>query len=149
DRGAFRAAFAGKGARIVTILFAPRRGCGAQALKGVLTRNVLTRYACRVRVCAMWGVGEILRSRLFPRAAVLALTAASVAACRGDTLRFNKNPSPPLSHSDPPPSTPQTQAAKGAQPNPPPPATPASSGSVKAVALNSPARSGSGDAAGS
>src|SRR5204863_68319 len=46
-------------------------------------------------------------------------------------------------------SIPQTQAAQGPQPNPTTSATPASSGSGKAVALNSPARSGSGDAAGS
>ena len=97
----------------------------------------------------MWGVGEILRSRLFPRAAVLALTAASVAACSADTSRFNENPFASLSHSDATASIPQTQAAQGPQPNPTTSATPASSGSGKAVALNSPARSGSGDAAGS
>jgi murein DD-endopeptidase MepM/ murein hydrolase activator NlpD len=97
----------------------------------------------------MWGVGEILRSRLFPRAAVLALTAASVAACSADTSRFNENPFASLSHSDATASIPQMQAAQGPQPNPTTSATPASSASGKAVALNSPARSGSGDAAGS
>src|SRR5215468_2046928 len=97
----------------------------------------------------MWGVGEILRSRGFPRAAVLALTAASVAACSADTSRFNENPFASLSHSDATASIPQTQVAQGPQPNPTASAAPASSGSGKAVALNSPARSGSGDAAGS
>ena len=94
----------------------------------------------------MWGVGEILRSRLFPRAAVLALTAASVAACSSDTSRFNENPFASLSHSDATASIPQTQASQTPQPYP---TTPAASGSSKAVALNSPARPAGGDAAGS
>jgi murein DD-endopeptidase MepM/ murein hydrolase activator NlpD len=97
----------------------------------------------------MWGVGEILRSRLFPRAAVLALTAASVAACSSDTSRFNENPFASLSHSDATASISQTQAAQGPQPYPTTSATPTSSGSGKAVALNSPARPAGGDAAGS
>jgi murein DD-endopeptidase MepM/ murein hydrolase activator NlpD len=97
----------------------------------------------------MWGVGEILRSRLFPRAAVLALTAASVAACSSDTSRFNENPFASLSHSDATASISQTQAAQGPQPYPTTSATPTSSGSGKAVALNSPTRPAGGDAAGS
>ena len=40
----------------------------------------------------MSGVANMLRSRLFPRAAVLALIGAGVAACSADTSRFNDNP---------------------------------------------------------
>jgi murein DD-endopeptidase MepM/ murein hydrolase activator NlpD len=97
----------------------------------------------------MWGVREILRSRLFPRAAVLALTAASVAACSSDTSRFNENPFASLSHSDATASIPQTQAPQAPQPYPTTSAAPASSSSGKSLALNSPARPGGGDAAGS
>jgi murein DD-endopeptidase MepM/ murein hydrolase activator NlpD len=97
----------------------------------------------------MWGVGEILRSRVFPRAAVLALIAAGVAACSSDTSRFNENPFASLSHSDATASIAQTQTAQGPQPYPTSAATPAATGSGKAVALNRPARSGAGEAAGS
>jgi len=90
----------------------------------------------------MWGVGEILRSRLFPRVAVLALMAAGLAACSSDTSRFNENPFASLSHSDATASISQTQTAQGPQPYPATAATPAAAGSGKAVALNSPARSG-------
>ena len=55
----------------------------------------------------MWGVTEILRSRLFPRAAVLVLVAAGVAACSSDTSRFNDNPFASLSRSDTTGSIPQ------------------------------------------
>jgi murein DD-endopeptidase MepM/ murein hydrolase activator NlpD len=96
----------------------------------------------------MWGVGEKFRSRLFPRAAVLALTAASVAACSSDTSRFNENPFASLSHSDATASISQTQAAQNPQPYPATAAAPVAAASGKAVALNSP-RSGSVDAAGS
>ena len=97
----------------------------------------------------MWGVGEILRSRLFPRVAVLALMAAGLAACSSDTSRFNENPFASLSHSDATASISQTQTAQGPQPYPATAATPAAAGSGKAVALNSPARSGGGESAGS
>src|SRR5262249_28503961 len=49
----------------------------------------------------------------------------------------------------PSPHVPARKPPPAPRPPPPPPAPPASSGSGKAVALNSPARSGSGDAAGS
>jgi murein DD-endopeptidase MepM/ murein hydrolase activator NlpD len=97
----------------------------------------------------MWGVGEILRSRPFPRAAVLALLAASVAACSSETSRFNENPFASLSHPDATASIPQTQAAQGPQPSPSVSATAAANGTGKAVALNSPPRPSSADAAGS
>ena len=35
----------------------------------------------------MWGVAEMLRSRLFPRAVVLVLVAAGVAACSSDSFQ--------------------------------------------------------------
>jgi murein DD-endopeptidase MepM/ murein hydrolase activator NlpD len=95
----------------------------------------------------MWGVAEMLRSRLFPRAAVLALIAAGVAACSSDISRFNDNPFASLGQADATASIPQAQTAQG--PSPASAATSAGTGSSKAVALNSPARSGSGDAAGS
>jgi hypothetical protein len=82
----------------------------------------------------MWGVGEILRSRLFPRVAVLALMAAGLAACSSDTSRFNENPFASLSHSDATASISQTQTAQGPQPYPATAATPAAAGSGKAVA---------------
>jgi murein DD-endopeptidase MepM/ murein hydrolase activator NlpD len=99
----------------------------------------------------MWGVAEMLRSRLFPRAAVLALVAASVAGCSSDTSRFNDNPFASLTQPDATASIPQGQTAQGPSPRSAPPtaATSAGTGSGKAVALNSPARSGTGDAAGS
>src|SRR5262245_7374537 len=99
----------------------------------------------------MWGVAEMLRSRLFPRAAVLALVAAGVAACSADTSRFNENPFASLSQPDATASIPQAQTAQGPAPRSAPAtaATSAGTGSGKAVALNSPARSGSADAAGS
>src|SRR5215813_14225309 len=99
----------------------------------------------------MWGVTEMLRSRLFPRAAVLALVAAGVAACSADTSRFNENPFASLSQPDATASIPQAQTAQGPAPRSAPAtaATSAGTGSGKAVALNSPARSGSADAAGS
>ena len=55
----------------------------------------------------MWGVTEILRSRLFPRAAVLVSVAAGVAACSSDTSRFNDNPFASLGRSDTTGSIPQ------------------------------------------
>src|SRR5262245_24083000 len=94
----------------------------------------------------MWGVAEMLRSRLVPRAAVLALVAAGVAACSADTSRFNENPFASLSQPDATASIPQGPAPRSA---PATAATSAGTGSGKAVALNSPARSGSADAAGS
>jgi murein DD-endopeptidase MepM/ murein hydrolase activator NlpD len=98
----------------------------------------------------MWGVDEILRSRLFPRAVVLALV-AGVAACSSDTSRFNDNPFASLGQPDATASIPQAQTAQGSSPRSAPAtaATSAGTGSSKAVALNSPARSGTGEAAGS
>jgi murein DD-endopeptidase MepM/ murein hydrolase activator NlpD len=93
----------------------------------------------------MWGVAEMLRSRLFPRAAVLALVAAGVAACSSDTSRFNENPFASLSHPDATASISQTQTAQGPQPYPTTGATPAVTGGGKVVASNSPARSGAGE----
>src|SRR5262249_52270764 len=89
----------------------------------------------------MWGVVEMLRSRLFPRAAVLALVAAGVAACSSDTSRFNENPFASLSHSDTTASIPQAQTAQAQQSH--------SGSGTTAVAANSPAHSGAGEGAGS
>lgn len=85
-------------------------------------------------------VSEMLRSRLFPRAAVLALLAAGVAACSSDTTRFNDNPFASITHPEATASIPQAQTAQAPQPR----SSPAAAGSGKAVALNAPARSGTG-----
>src|SRR5215831_19401801 len=87
----------------------------------------------------MWGVTEMLRSRFFPRAAVLVLVAAGVAACSSDMSRFNDNPFASLSHPDTTASIPQAQTA-------PPQQSAAATGtsSSKVVAVNSPAHSGEG-----
>ena len=87
----------------------------------------------------MWGVTEMLRSRFFPRAAVLALVAAGVAACSSDMSRFNDNPFASLSRPDTTASIPQAQTA-------PPQQSAAATGtsSSKVVAVNSPAHSGEG-----
>src|SRR5262249_59767517 len=87
----------------------------------------------------MWGVTKMLRSRLFPRAAVLVLVAAGVAACSSDMSRFNDNPFASLSHPDTTASIPQAQTA-------PPQQSAAATGtsSSKVVAVNSPAHSGEG-----
>src|SRR5262245_10004233 len=99
----------------------------------------------------MWGVAEMLRSRLFPRTAVLALVAAGVAACSADTSRFNDNPFASLGQPDATASIGQAQTAQGPslRSAPATAATSAGTGSGKAVALNSPAHSGGGEAAGS
>src|SRR5262245_35043893 len=87
----------------------------------------------------MWGVTKMLRSRLFPRAAVLVLVAAGVAACSSDMSRVNDNPFASLSHPDTTASIPQAQTA-------PPQQSAAATGtsSSKVVAVNSPAHSGEG-----
>jgi hypothetical protein len=64
----------------------------------------------------MWGVAEMLRSRPFPRAAVVALVAAGVAACSSDTSRFNNNPFASLGQPDATASIPQAQIAQGPSP---------------------------------
>src|SRR6516164_5933547 len=81
----------------------------------------------------MWGVTEMLRSRFFPRAAVLALVAAGVAACSSDMSRFNDNPFASLSRPDTTASIPQQQSAAAT-----------GTSSSKVVAVNSPAHSGEG-----
>jgi murein DD-endopeptidase MepM/ murein hydrolase activator NlpD len=91
-------------------------------------------------------VAEMLCSRLFPRAAVLALVAAGVAACSADTSRFNDNPFASIIRPDATASMQQPQTAQAPQPHsgPATAATPARSG--RAVASNS---SRSGEATGS
>src|SRR5262249_617162 len=64
----------------------------------------------------MSGVSEMLRSRLSPRAAVLALVTISVAACSADTSRFNDNPFASLSNPAPTAGMPQAQTAQAPQP---------------------------------
>src|SRR6266487_821065 len=64
----------------------------------------------------MSGVFEMLRSRLSPRAAVLALVTISVAACSGDTSRFSDNPFASLSNPAPTAGMPQAQTAQAPQP---------------------------------
>src|SRR5262249_13821950 len=76
----------------------------------------------------MSGVSEMLRSRLSPRAAVLALVTISVAACSADTSRFNDNPFASLSNPAPTPGMPQAQTAQAPQPR---------SGTGTSVAVNS------------
>jgi murein DD-endopeptidase MepM/ murein hydrolase activator NlpD len=89
-------------------------------------------------------VAEMFCSRLFPRAAVLALIAAGVAACSADISRFNDNPFAFISRPDA--SMQQAQTAQAPQPysGPVTAATPAGAG--KTVASNSPR---SGEATGS
>src|SRR5215510_6317620 len=80
----------------------------------------------------MSGVSEMLRSRLSPRAAVLALVTVSVAACSADTSRFNGNPFASLSNPEPTAGIPQAQTAQAPQPR---------SGTNTSVAVNSGAAS--------
>ena len=80
----------------------------------------------------MSGVFEMLRSRLSPRAAVLALVTISVAACSGDTSRFSDNPFASLSNPAPTAGMPQAQTAQAPQPR---------SGTSTSVAVNSGAAS--------
>jgi murein DD-endopeptidase MepM/ murein hydrolase activator NlpD len=89
-------------------------------------------------------VAEMFCSRLFPRAAVLALIAAGVAACSADTSRFNDNPFASISRPDA--SMQQPQIAQAPQPHSGPitAATPAAA--RKTAASNS---SRSGEATGS
>jgi murein DD-endopeptidase MepM/ murein hydrolase activator NlpD len=89
----------------------------------------------------MWGVAEMLRSQAFPRAAVLALVAASVAACSADASRFNDNPFASFSRPEATASVPQTQSAQTPQP-PSGSSVTANSGGAggKALVLNSPSR---------
>src|SRR5215831_4544488 len=93
-----------------------RAGYCHRSLKVVLTRKVLTRRLCCVRVGCDVGGSEMLRSRFSPRAAVLALVSVSVAACSADTTRFNDNPF--ASHGNPEltASMPQAQTAQAPQP---------------------------------
>ena len=91
----------------------------------------------------MWGVTKMLRSRLFPRAAVLALVAAGVAACSSDMSRFNDNPFASLSHPDTTASIPQAQTAQPQQS-----AAATGTSNSKVMAANSPAGEGSGSVAG-
>jgi murein DD-endopeptidase MepM/ murein hydrolase activator NlpD len=81
-------------------------------------------------------VAEMLGSRLFPRAAVLALIAAGVAACSTDTSRFNDNPFASIGRPDATASMQQPQTAQAPQPHSGPATAPAGAG--KAVASNSP-----------
>src|SRR6516162_9750575 len=76
----------------------------------------------------MSGVLEMLRSRLSPRAAVLALVTISVAACSADMSRFNDNPFASLSNPGPTAGMPQAQTAQAPQPH---------SGTSTSVAANS------------
>src|SRR5262249_25167426 len=76
----------------------------------------------------MSGVFEVLRSRLSPRAAVLALVTISVAACSSDTSRFNDNPFASLSNPVPTAGMPQAQTAQAPQ---------SRSGTGTSVAVNS------------
>src|SRR6266540_3630637 len=92
----------------------------------------------------MSGVAEMLRSRLFPRAAVLALIGAGVAACSADTSRFNDNPFASIGRPDA--SMQQAQTAQAPQPHAGPAAVATPAGAGKAVASNSPR---SGEATGS
>src|SRR5215468_3059894 len=80
----------------------------------------------------MSGVLEMLRSRLSPRAAVLALVTISVAACSADMSRFNDNPFASLSNPGPTAGMPQAQTAQAPQPH---------SGTSTSVAANSGATS--------
>src|SRR5262249_40176694 len=80
----------------------------------------------------MSGVLEMLRSRLSPRAAVLALVTISVAACSADMSRFNDNPFASLSNPGPTAGMPQAQTAQAPQPH---------SGASTSVAANSGAAS--------
>ena len=80
----------------------------------------------------MSGVLEMLRSRLSPRAAVLALVTISVAACSADMSRFNDNPFASLSNPGPTAGMPQAQTAQAPQPH---------SGTSTSVAANSGAAS--------
>ena len=80
----------------------------------------------------MSGVLEMLRSRLSPRAAVLALVTISVAACSADMSRFNDNPFASLSNPGPTAGMPQAQSAQAPQPH---------SGASTSVAANSGAAS--------
>jgi murein DD-endopeptidase MepM/ murein hydrolase activator NlpD len=99
----------------------------------------------------MWEVAEMLRSRIFPRAAVLVVVTASVAACSADTLRFNDNP---FSRPEATASIPQAQTAQAAPPSPGrSTSAAANSGGAggKALVLNTPsrARPGAPEATGS
>src|SRR6266511_1585446 len=89
-------------------------------------------------------VAEMFCSRLFPRAAVLALIAAGVAACSADTSRFNDNPFAFISRPDA--SMQQAQTAQAPQPHSGPAIAATPAGAGKAVASNSPR---SGEATGS
>jgi murein DD-endopeptidase MepM/ murein hydrolase activator NlpD len=93
----------------------------------------------------MWGVTKMLRSRFFPRAAVLALVAAGVAACSSDTSRFNENPFASISHPDTTASIPQAQTAQAQPPHSGSSTAATGTGSSKVVAANSPAHSGAGE----
>jgi LysM repeat protein len=89
-------------------------------------------------------VAEMFCSRLFPRAAVLALIAAGVAACSADTSRFNDNPFASIIRPDA--SMQQAQTAQAPQPHSGPATAATPAGAGKAVASNSPR---SGEATGS
>src|SRR5262249_33006499 len=94
----------------------------------------------------MWGVTEMLRSRLFPRAAVLVLVAAGVAACSSDTSRFNENPFAFISHPDTTASIPQAQTAQAQQPHSGSSAAATGTNSSKVAAAHSGAGDGTGSA---
>jgi murein DD-endopeptidase MepM/ murein hydrolase activator NlpD len=91
-------------------------------------------------------VAEMLCSRLFPRAAVLALIAAGVAACSADTSRFNDNPFASIIRPDATASMQQPQIAQAPQPHSVPATAATPAGARKTVASNS---SRSGEATGS
>src|SRR6266851_9552534 len=77
-------------------------------------------------------VVELLRSRLWPRAAALALIAVGAAACSSETTRFNDNPFASRSGPEATGSIPQAQAGPGGRvesgPLPPQPGAPAAGG---------------------
>jgi murein DD-endopeptidase MepM/ murein hydrolase activator NlpD len=94
-------------------------------------------------------VAEMLGSRFSPRAAVLALITASVAACSADTSRFSENP---FSHPEATASIPQAQTAQVPQPagtSTSLAAKPAGTSGGKAMVSNSTARPGAPEVTGS
>jgi murein DD-endopeptidase MepM/ murein hydrolase activator NlpD len=82
----------------------------------------------------MSGGAEMLRSRLLPRAAVLVLIGAGVAACSADMSRFNDNPFASISRPDA--SMQQPQIAQAPQPQSGPAAAAPPAAARKTVASN-------------
>jgi murein DD-endopeptidase MepM/ murein hydrolase activator NlpD len=93
-------------------------------------------------------VAEMLRSRFSPRAAVLALITASVAACSADTSRFSDNPFASIGHPEATASMPQ--AAQAPQPaGTSVAANSAGTAGGKAMVMNRSARPGTPEVTGS